>query len=193
MITNHPVGHINTRFQMVPRSRHLIARVLDLDDKEYRLWDLFSALTPYDYSKKEVVPYVETTDLQLSQIMGDKKWTRSVICKTRQELEAKNVIQKLKNSSYRILVLMDRDIPAFLHDEVVKLKEEIANMQYEPEVKTKVSNTSNKSSNLSIPDKDITLPSRIRNQFEYEEIQREGNYQQITIEDMMWIDSQKYN
>lgn len=113
MVTNHPVGNINTRFQMVPRSRHLIARVLDLDDKEYRLWDLFSALMPYDYTKKVVTPYVEATDIQLSQIMGDKKWAPSVICKTRHELEAKNVIQKLKNSSYRIFIPMDEISPLF--------------------------------------------------------------------------------
>lgn len=189
MLIPHPVRFLDSRFEQIQRSRQLIARVLNLDNDEYRLWDLLCSIRPMPY-KNEQTDIITATNIQLGQILGV---SHSTVCRHRNSLASKNAIQQLTDSSSRILIGLEKTIPPILQEEVAKLREQIASLQTVPGLKIKRSNTSNKSSNLSVPSNDITLPSRRRNRSEYEETQREGNYQQLTIEDMMWIDSQHYD
>lgn len=43
------------------------------------------------------------------------------------------------------------------------------------------------------PTPNISLPNSGRTLADYEQIKLDGNYQYLTIEDMMWVDSQHYN
>lgn len=184
MFTNHPVRFLDHRFGQVQRSRQLIARILELDNNEYRLWDLICTLRPMPYKEVKAPDIISATNLQISQIMGNG-WSESTVSRCRNSLASKNVIEQLTKSSSRILIGLEKEIPTILQEEVLKLKEEIASMQFAPEKKSTFSNISNKSSNLA--------NHKPRTVAEYEHIRLEDNYRYLTTEDMLWIDQKSYN
>jgi len=192
MRTNHPVHFLDYRYEQIQRSRQIIARLLELNNQEYRLWDLICTLRPMPYKEIRTTDIICATNLQISQILGEG-WSESTVSRHRNSLAAKKVIEQLTESSSRILIGLEKEIPTILQEEVAKLKESIANLQVPPEKKTTISNNSNKSSNLLTPIQGISLPDTVRTLAEYEQIRLEGNYLYLTAEDMIWIDSQHYN
>lgn len=186
MIIDHPVWKLDTRFHQIPRCRQLIARIIGLDDKEYRLWDLLCTLTMYKPQHPELSSIARATDLQISQILG-KGWSMPTVCRTRKRLEVHMVIETIETSTYRVLVPMMKEVPSVLEVDIVRMQEEVSNLQAAPEEKVRSSNISNKSNNMSKP---MSATSKPRTMVEYEAILLEGGFPGMDASDLRFIDNQ---
>lgn len=196
MKVDHPVWKLRSNgYDQISKSRQLIAKIIGLNDKEYRLWDLFCSLTMYKPHHPEVNNIVRITDLEASHILG-KGWSAPTVCRTRKRLEALMVIEIVEMSTYRLLVPMTKEVPSTLKDDVTKMQDEIANMKARPsnlqacpEEYLNPSNNSNKSNNMN---RSMTTTTKSRSEEEYEEILHEGDFPGLGSDDMRFIDNQDF-
>jgi len=155
---------LNNSYQKLYRNRHLFAGDLNLDDAEYRLMDLFIALYDWDKNHKETYQTVKATDRQIAKILS---WSASKVCRTRNKLLKKGLIELIKRCVYKIVYLPYGDI-AELKQQISPLQHNIATMKQKVAPMQQVSGYSNQNSIVSYKDK----YSFIRNEGEYKEINK---------------------
>lgn len=118
---------LNNTYQRVYRNRHLIAKNLKLNDREYRLWDLYIAIYDWDKGHIETYQTVQATDLMLSEVLG---WSPSKVCRVRNLLLEKGSIKSTARSTYSIVLLPQKENNiAELKDDTAKMQDDIAPVQ----------------------------------------------------------------
>ena len=125
---------LNKTYQKLYRNRHLVATQLELDDAEYRLWDLYTALYDWDQKHTETFGTVEATDKEIADIL---LWSSSKVCRTRNRLLEKQVVTPIKKSGYRIFPSLElknsstdtQEKIANVHDGNASMKQDIALVQ----------------------------------------------------------------
>ena len=118
---------LNNTYQRVYRNRHLIAKDLKLNDREYRLWDLYIAIYDWDKKHTETFQTIQATDLMLAEVLS---WSPSKVCRVRNLLLKKGTIKPIGRSSYTVVLLpqKENDI-AGLQNSVAEMQDEIAPVQ----------------------------------------------------------------
>lgn len=118
---------LNNTYQRVYRNRHLIAKNLKLNDREYRLWDLYIALYDWDKDHTETYQTVQATDLVLSEVLG---WSPPKVCRVRNLLLKKGAIKPIGRSIYTIVLLPQKENNfAGLQNSIAEMQDEIAPVQ----------------------------------------------------------------
>ena len=113
---------LNHTWQKVRRDRHLAALYFQLDDPEYRLYDLYFAAYGWDKTYKETYGTVEFPDREIGNILS---WSPAKVCRTRNRLLKKGIIS-VRNENENIYKILP---PPSLPDNLTALEEKIAWMQ----------------------------------------------------------------
>lgn len=109
-------------YQRLYRNRHLTAKSLNLNDQEYRLWDLYGAVSGWDRRYDEIFQAVYATDEEIANILG---WSPSKTCRTRNGLMKKGIVKERTRGIYEILLIPSLD------NEPAKMQGKIASTQGE--------------------------------------------------------------
>ena len=119
--------------QWLLRNRHLKAKELKLDDSEYRLLDLYGAVSGWDKRYEHIFEAVHATDKQIGDIL---RWSSSKTCRVRNKLIKKGLVEEIDIGAYKILFHFHKDENLILQSQVANLqtetaeaKEEIADLQ----------------------------------------------------------------
>lgn len=122
---NNPKAH-----QRLYRNRHLRAKELNLSDPEYRLWDLYGAVSGWDKKYNEIFEMIHATDEQIAEILN---WSPSKTCRTRNELIKKGLIKEQTRGIYKILFIPSPDSEtAVMPDKNAQMQPKLAPMEIEP-------------------------------------------------------------
>lgn len=124
----------NKSWQKLYRNRHLTAKKLNLSDQEFRLWDLYGAVSGWDKKYEEIFQAVHATDEEIAGILG---WSSSKTCRTRNGLIKKGVMKERTRGVYEILLIPSpdsehakmQDKNASTHVEIAEVKEVNADLQ----------------------------------------------------------------
>lgn len=134
----------NNSYQKLYRNRHILAKDLNLNDQEYRLWDLYGALAGWDKRYEDIFQIVHATDEEIANITG---WSTSKTCRTRNGLIRKKLVSEKSRGVYKILLIPCKDNKnASVSDETANLKDEVAPKTEESADLQLVSGKSDKSS-----------------------------------------------
>lgn len=189
----------NQSWQKVKRNRHLVAIHLELDDAQYRLWDLLVALYDWDRKHEETYGCVECTDREIAKILS---WSPAKVCRARNELLKKKVIRK-PGDLYSILPFPELDDEtlnkfkkvARVHGSVSPLKphvsppiKELAPLQQNQGYLDKSSLVSYKDESSNGYPKKVLIKQESRTEEEYKRIKEEMGPSSLEIDDMKWID-----
>lgn len=111
-------------YQRLYRNRHLTAKSFNLNDQEYRLWDLYGAVCGWDKRYNDIFQAVHATDEEIADILG---WSSSKTCRTRNGLMKKGIVKERTRGIYEILLIPSLDSePAKLQDEIADSQAEVA-------------------------------------------------------------------
>lgn len=171
-------------YQLHRRDRHLIAKRLNLDNEEYRLWDLLAALSGWDKNHEDKFQVVEANNSEIGKIVG---WSESTISRVIRRLESKRVIKKICRGRTRINVRAvkgseeeDEAKLAAVKDELAVVQDKVASVQVVQEEAPDSSLVSSKVNNI--------LRINDRTDEDYQRIYLEGGYRLLKPDDMRWID-----
>lgn len=115
--------------QTLYRNRHLHARELKLSDAEYRLLDLYGAVSGWDTRYSGQYETVQATDKEIAEILGCDKTT---VSKTRKKLMLKNLVRKDGPGDYKILRIFNKEVPIDgKHVKVADFQLSVANSKQE--------------------------------------------------------------
>ena len=121
--------------QTLYRNRHLYAKILKLNDAEYRLLDLYGALIVWDKKNyPEQYESVQASDKQISDIL---RWSVSKVCRTKNKLIEKKLVRMDGIADYKVLLIFNKEIEVdALHNvftnkqnDVAVVTNQIANLQ----------------------------------------------------------------
>jgi len=116
-------------YQRLYRNRHLTAKSFDLNDQEYRLWDLYGAVSGWDRRYDEIFQAVDATDEAIANILG---WSSSKTCRTRNGLMRKGLVKERTRGVYEILIIPSPDSePAKMQDQIASTHKEDAGVNEE--------------------------------------------------------------
>lgn len=92
-------------YQTTFRRRHIFAKELDLTDREYRIWDLYTTVYDWDSRHTETFGTIETTDAQVASLIGCDP---STVNRTKKLLIQKGLIKQLEDGLIQILVVAEK-------------------------------------------------------------------------------------
>lgn len=105
-------------FQKHYRSRHLLAKELDLKDEEYRLWDFMVATCGWDNRHVDSYLIVEAT---LEHIASFLCWSTSKTSRVMNILIGKGIIVRKKDVGYEIKLRAERGSEDGDKNELIKI------------------------------------------------------------------------
>ena len=88
-------------FVQLGRDRHVKARLLDLSDEEYRLWDLFHSLVDWHPHHEEKYNTVTVTGSDIADLCG---WSQSKAWRVCDRLIKKDILLRLEINTYILKV-----------------------------------------------------------------------------------------
>ena len=191
---------LNHTWQKLSRDRHLVALYFQLDDAEYRLCDFYHAACIWDKKYEETYGTVDFPDRDVAEILS---WSPSKVCRTRNKLISKGVINLRKSGIYSVIpssklpdnlnTLVEKT--AWVQNLVSSMQQNVAPPKQSVAPVQQTQGYSNDFSIVSYKDKhSLTYPKRVlikqevRTEEEYQQIYQEGGYERFIPEDMRWAD-----
>lgn len=179
-------------YQRLNRSRHLIAKELGLSDSEFRLLDLFGALSGWDSSYEHLYHKVYVTLKELANVLC---WDESKASRISSSLIQKGLIERVNRCEYTVKVLSEKGSEDKDNEQIAKIQEKLARSQ-KSLAKTQ-GNLANPQDNQGYSSNSSLVSfksnSSLRTDKEYLEIWREFGYpKDFDISDMKFIDKAIY-
>jgi len=183
---------LNNTYQKLYRHRHIIAKKLKLSDPEYRLWDLYLALYDWDTKHTETFQTVEAPDRDIAKLLD---WSASKVCRNRNKLISKGIIKSKTRTVHEVILIPSKetDVSSLQHQNA-PVKQTFAGVQQKSAEKQQSTGKTDQNTIVSYKDKYIgeskrvVIKQEVRSDKEYQRIYQGGDFQNLTPDDMKWID-----